>query len=443
LRLNRLFVYLLFSTLFITTLQASFFGDLFGEKEQATPTVTQEEPRILIEEDVSIDQQMDRADQSDNKVEFADENIYIESDIGESSSVKEFEDSPKAFDEQEEITFEEELENDIYVESKTIFLSYVDQPKKIYLSQHIRVKVKAIVTNPRLNTLTTQFLNSKNVEILNPNRAWKKVSGEVYQNSFIYKIFSTGAKLPDIMVTASQNSRSKSEKLKSFQPDIVALYEDAEFCRVLSHDFTIVSHTEKKYDEKSNIVVMEISANSANLEDFHIPYAIKDGIDKIYKNENGRSIYYFAIVPKELKKFKFKYFDLVSNKYNIVTFPIELVDSSISTQTDLNPQKNKYILYRAIAIFILGLIVLIFYFKSKNLFLLFLALVIFLYLIYSQVPISKATLNKGVELKILPTENSTIFYKVQEEVKADILLKKDGYIKVLLPNKKIGWIKSK
>jgi hypothetical protein len=55
-------------------------------------------------------------------------------------------------------------------------------------------------------------------------------------------------------------------------------------------------------------------------------------------------------------------------------------------------------------------------------------------------PMSKIVLQKGVKLRILPTKNSTIFYITQEQTTADKLLVRDGYIKILLPNKKIGWI---
>jgi hypothetical protein len=208
----------------------------------------------------------------------------------------------------------------------------------------------------------------------------------------------------------------------------------------LSRDLTLQSHHEKKYDEKSNIVVLEINATHANLEDFHIPYAIRDGIDEIKYNGFNQTIYYFAIIPNDIKVFKFKYFDLLSNKYNIVSFPVTLQDSSVSTQTDLNPEESRFALYKAIALLVLAFIIFLFYLKTKKLYLLILALIVGVFLFYIRMPISKIILNENVKLRILPTKNSTVFYVTQKKIEADMLLKKDGYIKVLLPNKKIGWI---
>lgn len=410
-RLNTLYLLLLL-TFFTPTLNANFFSDLFGTDSE----------QIVEEEVIELDE---------------DKQIYEEKIIDFTNE------STKAFDD-EEINVDQDWEDTQNVRSKSIFLSYIDKPKKIYLSQHVSIKVKAIIADERFDNINTTFTNKKDVHILNKDSSWKKISDNTYENSYIYKLFSTVAKMPNIKITTYlEGTKYQSEILRSYKPNIIALREDKEFCQVLSNDFTLISHNEKKYDEKSNIIVMEMSAKDANLEDFHIPFSLRDGIDRISTNKNTQSIYYFAIVSNNIKKFKFKYFDLMSNKYNIVSFPVKLIDSSISTQTDLNPHKNRYILYKAIALFVLSLIMFLFFLKTKKLYLLLFSLILFTYVIYLQIPVSKATLQSGVKLRILPTENSTIFYEVQKKMTADILLKKDGYIKVILANKKIGWIKRK
>ncbi len=413
--------------LFSLNLHASFFGNLF-EKSTQDIQITQEDP--IIEEEVVYEEEVISADDYIDSVEEPTD-IEVFSDT---------EDNNKAFDENEVYTDEDGDENP-FVTAQSIFLSYIDKPEKIYLSQHATVKVKAIVTHENINAIQSIFLNQKNITILNENSPWKKISGNSYENSYILKAFSTSATLPDIKITATlEHGKTQSETLNSYQPTIVALREDKEFCLVLSRDLTLQSHHEKKYDEKSNIVVMEINASYANLEDFHIPYAIRDGIDEIKYSGNDQTIYYFAIIPNDIKVFKFKYFDLVSNKYNIVSFPIVLQDSSVSTQTDLNPEESRFALYKAIALIVLAFIVFLFYLKSRKLYLLILALSIGVFVFYIRMPISKITLQKDVKLRILPTNNSTVFYKTEDAIQADILLEKDGYIKVLLPNKKIGWI---
>ncbi len=407
--------------IFTLNAHAGFLSDLFGTDEQK-PQITQEDAHIIEEEEIiTADEYMDSDDEPTDIEVFS------------SSS-----DDSMAFDENEEFVSDES--HAPYVRSQTIFLSYIFKIDKIYLSQHSQVKIKAIVTNENINTVKTTFLNAKNVQILNKKATWIKTGANDYEITYTLKAMSTKGRLPDFKVTAYSQNSEYSETLLSFKPKIVALREDKEFSLVLSEDFTLKNHHAKKYDEKSNIVLLEINATSANLEDFHIPYAIREGIDKIEKSGLDTSIFYFAIIPNDIKLFKFKYFDLLSNKYNIVSFPMVLKDTSVSTQTDLNPQKSKLSLYKALALILLAFIIFLFYLKSRKLYLLIFVFVVLAFIAYLQLPISKVVLEKNVNLKILPTKNSTIFYTTTEATKADILLEKDGYIKVLLENKKIGWI---
>ncbi len=401
-------------------MQASFLGDLFGTSKPDHQVVHEDAIVIEDEEVMTADEYMDSVE------EPTDIEVFATPDT-------------QAFDEGE--VYIDDEDEDPFIKAETIFLSYLEKPEKIYLSQHVTLRLKAIVTDSRLEEIETRFLDAKHVKILNPNRPWNKTSDNSYENSYVLKLFSTAAKLPDIEVTASSSKGQKQHKrLEAYKPKVVALREDEAFCLVLSEDFTLNNHHEKKYDEQSNIVLLEINATNANLEDFHIPYAIRDGIDEIKESGPIQSIYYFAIISNDIKNFKFKYFDLVSNKYHIVSFPVMLLDSSVSTQTDLNPQKNKYALYKAIALFVFALLFFLFYLKYRKLYLLLFSLIILAFMLYTQVPISKIKLQEGMALRILPTENSTIFYKTEVPIEADILLRKDGYIKVLLPNTKIGWI---
>ncbi len=415
----KLFLSLTF-ILFTLNANAGFLSDLFGEGEQK-PKITQEDALIVEEEVITADEYMDSIDEPTDIEVFS-------KDV----------DDRDAFSDDEEFISDEA--HTPYVRSQTIFLSFTSKIEKIYLSQHKAVKIKAIITSESVNSIKTTFLNAKDVQVLNKSATWTKIGPNDYEVTYIIKPMSTKGRLPDFKVTAYSKKSEHSETLLSFKPKIVALREDKEFSLVLSKDFTLNSHQAKKYDEKSNIVLLEIDASYANLEDFHLPFAIRDGIDKIEKSGYNTSIFYFAIIPNDIKVFKFKYFDLLSNKYNIVSFPMILKDTTVSTQTDLNPQKSKLALYKALAFIVLALVIFVFYLRSKKLYLLIFTFIILAFVAYLQIPISKVILEKNIDLKILPTKNSTIFYTTTKPTKADILLEKDGYIKVLLENKKIGWI---
>jgi hypothetical protein len=67
---------------------------------------------------------------------------------------------------------------------------------------------------------------------------------------------------------------------------------------------------------------------------------------------------------------------------------------------------------------------------------------LFAYIAYINLPFKTITLKKGVGLKILPTQNSTIFYIVPYDLKATVVYENKKYYKVILPDDKhIGWVK--
>ncbi|MBC3782304.1 SH3 domain-containing protein, partial [Campylobacter fetus subsp. venerealis] len=59
---------------------------------------------------------------------------------------------------------------------------------------------------------------------------------------------------------------------------------------------------------------------------------------------------------------------------------------------------------------------------------------------YDNRPFSDAKLKINSEVKILPTSNSTIFFVANRPEKVKIMAKNGNYTKILLENKKIGWV---
>ena len=84
--------------------------------------------------------------------------------------------------------------------------------------------------------------------------------------------------------------------------------------------------------------------------------------------------------------------------------------------------------------------------NSNKLFIIILDLIIsIIFLIISIIyllPNEKAIVKKDTNVYILPTRNSTIFFKSANSQNVEILDRKNGFIKVLgIDNEFIGWIK--
>ncbi len=408
--MKKIFHFILFLTLLLSHAEAGFFSDLFDVADEKKEKQFKE----VEEEVISADDYYN----SSEEPQFIEEKVFADDSVGE-------------------------IEEDTsFIASKNIFLSYLEKPKKVYVNQHFVIKIKAVLTSKNIKSISSTFVGGNSYQVINKESPWKQIGDKSYSNAYTIKLTSLKSTLPNIKVTSTSKSGKKStELLHAYPQKLIALKENTLFSRVLSDTFTLISHHEKKYDDKSNIILLEINATHSNLEDFMLPLASRQGIDSLVKNAYTQSIYYFAIVPNYQKELKFKYFNLSSNKFNRISFPIVISDSSISTQTNLNPQKSKYFFYKVIALLSLALLFLLLYIKYKKGYLLFLALILSIYTIYTKFLTNNLTLKKDMIIRILPTKNSTIFFKTAQELEVTVLLKKNGYTKILLPNTKIGWIK--
>jgi len=440
-------------------LDAGIFDSLFGTSEKKSDVVVEESDELSPQNEEEI------ISPSDQEQIIADEKVIVEEEVISADEYMDssdenqdaiFEDQavapePPAYQEESAVA-EEDItdiaptapeENDPFIKVRNILLSYVKKPEKIYLLQHFPITIKAIIPQTNVTAIQTEFVGGKSFRVLNPDTPWVKTGENSYENTFYLKLLNKDAKLPNIKVTnQTANGTVKSELLKAFRTKIISLREDELFSRVIADNLQVMHHQERPYDESANIVVMEINATNGNLEDFHIPFASREGIDQIQNKGLYQKIYFFAIVSNVKKHFKFKYFNPQKNRFEIVSFAIKPIDTSISTHTELNPQKNKYILYKVIFLVVMALIFVgLFIFYRKYYFLLG-ALVFIGLLAYVQIPIRKVQVPSGTALRILPMPSSTVFFRTDKPTEVDILLKKKQYTKVLLPNKKIGWIKN-
>ena len=55
---------------------------------------------------------------------------------------------------------------------------------------------------------------------------------------------------------------------------------------------------------------------------------------------------------------------------------------------------------------------------------------------------SSAKLKSGANVRILPTNNSTIFYKNTDIKEVKIITKKDNFVKIALDENTSGWVKN-
>ena len=327
-------------------------------------------------------------------------------------------------------------------QNNNVFVTIENLPKKVILNQRVKLKLKLTIARDDISDISVKAKKSKYYTLYTTSGEWKKISDNRYIKTIYIKYKTTNPKAIRLKIRVEFKEGFANEAnvlMDSIR--VVKLASNKLFCGVLAKNIDIISHSQKVYDDKSNIVLVELNATDSNLDDFKIPYAIKSGVDEFSDSGESQKVFGYAIVDKNLEIFKFKYFNTKTNHYELKSFDIVLKDQSLSTQTDLNPAKNKFALYESIAMGIVGAIFLLLFIKNRSTFSLIIAILLLGYTIYKNFPLKSVVLKKGIGIKILPTKNSTIFYTLPHDTKAKVAYERKGYYKVILPNNKIGWVK--
>ena len=330
------------------------------------------------------------------------------------------------------------------IDEQLLLLSYESAPKRVYVDQIFKIKLKTIVAVSDFDKIKSFFLDAKNIKVLNPNAPWKWYNDNIYFNEYYVKVLSSDAVFPRIKVGVFKSAELvASSSIKPLKSEIIELKSSAIFSHVLAEYLKVVKTKTTKFDKQSNILVMEIEGRYANLKEFKVDNAIKQGIDSYSVKLPFVKIYYYAILPKSQSEFIFSYFNTKLNSFEKIRIPVQVEEEDTSTQLELNPKESKLSVYKNIALVAIAFLSLIIWFFRRKIvyILIFVVIVIYLLLFYN--PFDTIILSKGTKIRILPTYNSTIFYVTDRKIIAEKLGSVKKYIKVLLPNGKIGWIKEK
>jgi hypothetical protein len=328
--------------------------------------------------------------------------------------------------------------------AKNLYLSYKKIPNQVYKNQKIEIIVKALITTDNFDSLSTSFSNSSNVTILNANSTWRKVSNDTYENSYYFKAKSSNFRLPNINVKLQSNGSVLDESELS-SPSI--RYSDigtgdTRFSGVMADKFILKAYKTKQYNNKEALTIIDIDAQNSNLEDFKLQGITEQGVSAIKEEDGKQNLVFYFVTPIYEKKVVFTYYNLATRSFKDIKIPLILQNELVSTQTDLNPNDSTFERYKKIfAIVVFALFLILFVIKRNKILMIFTVLTFIIALLYN-LPNSKGIVKKDSYVYILPTKNSTIFFKVDNDQKVEILQRRNGFIKVLgQDNDFIGWIK--
>lgn len=318
----------------------------------------------------------------------------------------------------------------------------------VYIGQIIGVTYDLLLFDAEfLEAKIKDGLDKTQIDLLSKMPKWKKVEKELFRATYYYKIKGIKAIIPSLEVSAFSNKDKYIDH--SIAPKVTLqvtdLSKNPRYANVMAKDLQVVQYKTKDYDDKNNILVMELAFKEANWEDFHIKEAIKQGFDNASLNQikaKEGSVFYYCVLPKTLQNLSFDYFSLSNKQFKTLSFSTIPTQDTTGIQSDLIP-KNNFLVFSNVALLALCVffLVLFFIFGRKLIFLglgvLCLGFVLY-HLLFTQ---KSALLLAHKKIRILPTQNSTILGLSKNEMPIKILGSHDDYYKILTPHEQIGWVK--
>ncbi|GAA7492835.1 SH3 domain-containing protein [Helicobacter pylori] len=318
----------------------------------------------------------------------------------------------------------------------------------VYIGQTIGVTYDLLLFDAEfLEAKIKDGLDKTQIELLNKMPKWKKVEKELFRATYYYKIKGVKASIPPLEVSAFSNKDKYIDH--SIAPKVTLqvtdLSQNPRYANVMAKDLQVLQYKTKDYDDKNNILVMELAFKEANWEDFNIKEAIKQGFDNASLNQikaKEGSVFYYCVLPKTLQNLSFDYFSLSNRQFKTLSFSAIPTQDTTGIQSDLIP-KNNFLVFSNVALLALCVFFLVLFFIfGRKLIFLGLGVLCLGFVLYNLLFTQKsALLLAHKKIRILPTQNSTILGLSRDEMPIKILGSHDDYYKILTPHEQIGWVK--
>ena len=324
---------------------------------------------------------------------------------------------------------------------KVLYMSYKDIPKRVVKGEIFSVTIKTLSTVEDFDDITYKFSNHYGLKVLNKTPE-REFIGKYLLDKFYFLTTKNRARIPNITATIQAQEIYDSSSLVGKKLNVIALNPKDNFSNIIANSFNLVNYKTTSFDKKHNIVVFVATATNADISSLKFKNVFKQGVESSKLSYLDSRVTYFIIIDKKLEYFSFSYFNLLTNKFAIITIPIVLDDDSVTTQSDLKPQDQSHNKMKALIASVIALILIIFIVIRKKYIYTILIIIPFTYIIYIMIPSKEICIKKGSQIYLLPVENATIFETTQSEYKLLQEGKVKNFLKVKLHNEKIGWVRN-
>jgi len=312
--------------------------------------------------------------------------------------------------------------------------SYV--PKKVYENQLFPVTIIGINTSSK-EKIDFRFYRNSNLQPLFTEPLVIRNGNDSFY-TFYFQAKKDDIRIPSLDIQMP----SDSVRLESQNIMISTLKSRDDFCNVLAADMKIKNSQVSNYDESNHIVTLSLEAFEANIEAMDLNNTIESGVEHIVRNFAKVQAEFYVVVPVSQKVLKFTYFNTIKKQYVFLEVPVVVADSSVSTQSDLNPKEDSFEKLKKYTLMTFSVFFILMFLFKRDFFYLVFAVISVITLLTLYIPHKKICISQGAPLYILPTNTSTISTKIDTELDTLLLGKREGYKKVEYKEGIIGWIKN-
>lgn len=348
--------------------------------------------------------------------------------------------------EEKEVNIEDTAVNNIRGLS-SLALRVLDYKKDYYVGEVFPITIYAKTNESSEFGFRVDLDKNNDLAFLNKDVKWEKVQGE-YKASLWFEAKSTNAKLNNIKISLTRNKVPFQDTTLNIENiRFKRVNADKNYANLVASELKVKKFRTNRFDDKNLVMIVELSAKNANLNNFNIANdttLVKQRIDNVNGDFNSSSAFYSAIFAPNKNELSFSYFNTQSNKLEEINLAVELSSNeTVNTQSDLNPTVNAMDFYKQLALWIIAAVCAFVYIFKRSYVFLAIALIVFILSFFVVSSSYKATIKANTSAKLLPTENSTYFYTSSQEEEVDVLTSRQNYKKVLFKNGKIGWVDEK
>lgn len=334
---------------------------------------------------------------------------------------------------------------DPFVATGSLALSASEYASEYFVGEVFAIKLHAKSTEKTDFEFALDFVKNDSLIFLNPSVKFTQNEDD-YSAVLYFQALDANAELAQIIVSLKRNKIVFQQAQLNIAPlSFKRINGGKNYSHIVASELGIRHFRSDLFDDKNLVINIELNAKNANLQGFHLnnEKIIEQRVDGLRGDFAESSGFYSAVLPPNTSDFYFEYFDLNAQKMLSYTLKIELSTDKISTQSDLNPKNSSLDFYKRLGLWVFaGIFGLIFAFRRRYAYLI-IALVIFgvSFLIGSSNTAKIGILKENSKAQLLPTTQSSYFQANESEAEVEILGQRQDYVKILLKDGRIGWVK--